>query len=179
MNSTVTISKWAEQNFPRPMTFQPLSTNKPVVAIAGLILFALAALIVWGLVDMSFSQLNKEGTLNWPYLLFAIAIVLACFFLVRLLLKRRKLNIVKMDKEGITTMSGVVFKWEDLRRIAFDQAYRKNAVPAEQRCTGIRFYFSNERIYTKYIVPDFQIMLLIAQQLPVEKKDRFSGEFYY
>jgi hypothetical protein len=76
-------------------------------------------------------------------------------------------------------MSGEIFKWDDLQRIAFDQAYRKNAVPAEQRCTGIRFYFSKVRIYTKYTVPDFQIMLLIALQLPVEKKDRFSGEYYY
>jgi hypothetical protein len=179
MNNSIAIDKWAEQNFSRPINFQPLSTNKPVVAIAGLILFAIAGVIVWGLLDMSFSQLNKEGTLNWPYLLFAITIVLGCFLLVRLVLKRRKLNIVKMDREGITTVSGAVFKWNDLDRIVFDQAYKKNAVPAEQRCTGIRFYFTNENIYTKYTVPDFQVMLLIAQQLPVKKKDRFSGEYYY
>ena len=179
MSNSGTIRKWAEQNITRPITFQPLSTNKPVVAIAGFILFAIAGVIVWALVDMSFSQRNKEGALNWPYLLFAATIVLACVLLVRLLLKRRKQNIIKMDKEGITTLSGEIFKWDDLQRIAFDQAYRKNAVPPEQRCTGIRFYFSKERIYTKYTVPDFQIMLLIALQLPVEKKDRFSGEYYY
>jgi hypothetical protein len=109
MRSMVNIYKWAELNFPRPLFFKPLSTNKPALAIAGFILIAFAGIIVWALVDMVISELDKQGTMNWPYLVVAILSVVGSFLFVRLILVRRKLNIIKIDKEAITTIDGKLF----------------------------------------------------------------------
>lgn len=179
MDRNATVNKWAEQHIARPILFQPLSVNKPVLMIAGFILLVIAGFIVYGTIDMFFTELNKEGTYNWTSLVIAIIIIIGCVLLLRLLRKRRKMVIIKIDSTGITTLSGAFFKWNELQEIVFDVAYKKNGVPKEERVTGIRFYFPNERLYTKYVMPNFQLMLVLAMQVPVQKKNRFTGEYYY